>query len=283
MTRTRIETEHAVLQPEKAVEEKRERSAAYDVPPVTRAIVLLRYIAAGNRCRNIAKASQDVAINRTTLIRLLHTLEREEMIEKAPEGQGYVLGFGVLKLASSMLSGRDIARAAQPILHHLAVDTGLSAHLGVLAGTDVIVLVRETPEVQLISNIRVGSRLPAHATVMGRMILSHMDVAEVQALLSDYDFEAITAQTPTTMESLMAQLRIDREAGIAWSVAFYEEGIGSCSCVVLDQNDRPVGAISLSGPQANFEPGSAKRQQIADGVLDGARRLSALMGHLGSA
>lgn len=279
----RIQTETPEIAPPPAPETEEKATPSYDVPPVTRAIMLLRYIAAGNRCRNIAKASQDVGINRTTLIRLLHTLEREEMIDKAPEGEGYVLGFGVLELASSLLGSSDIARAARPILHHLASETGLSAHLGVLAGTDVIVLVRETPEVQLVSNIRVGSRLPAYATVMGRMILSHMPAAQVTALLSGYTFAAITDQTPTTIESLSVQLKIDREAGIAWSVAFYEEGIGSCSCVVLDQNDHPVGAISLSGPQANFEEGSEKRLQIAAGVRDGARRLSALMGHLGSA
>ena len=261
-------------------DEKAPRSVSYDVPPVTRAMALLRYIAAGNRCRNIAKASAAVGINRATLIRLLHTLEREEMIEKTPEGDGYVLGYGVLELASGMLSSRDVVRTGRPVLHHLAAETGLSAHLGVLAGTDVIVLVRETPEVQLVSNIRVGSRLPAYATVMGRVILSHMREDEVRNIFYDYNFSAFTDQTPTTVDSLLGQLKEDRAAGIAWSVAFFEEGIGSCACVVLDQNNAPVCAISLSGPQANFEEGSEKRQQIMTGVVDAARRLSAMMGHI---
>lgn len=263
-----------------STENAERKTAAYDVPPVTRAMALLRYIAAGNRCRNIAKASLAVGINRTTLIRLLHTLEREQMIEKAGEGEGFVLGFGVLELASSLLGSRDIVHAARPVLQQLAAETGLSAHLGVLAGTEVIVLVRETPEARLISNISVGSRLPAYATVMGRMILSHMDPAAVRALFDGYNFAAITAQTPTTMDSLMGQLEADRAAGIAWSVAFFEEGIGSCSCVVLDQSGGPAGAISLSGPQAQFEPGSDKREQIAAGVADAARRLSTIMGHV---
>lgn len=261
-------------------EESDEKSnKTYDVPPVTRALALLRYIAAGNRCRNLSKASKSVGINRTTLLRLLHTLEREEMIERAAEGEGYVLGYGVLELASSLLGSRDIVRSARPVLQRLADDTGLSAHLGVLSGTDVIVLVRETPQAQLISNIREGSRLPAYATVMGRMILAHMPPDAVRSLLAGYDFAAITDQTPTTMDSLLTQLTQDRTAGIAWSVAFFEEGIGSCSCVVLDQTDLPVAAISLSGPQAYFEDGSASRQKIADGVCEAARRLSAMMGH----
>lgn len=134
---------------------------AYDVPPVTRALALLRHIAAGNRCRNISKASTALGINRTTLIRLLATLEREEMIEQDRDGGGYTLGYGVLELASSMLGSRNIVRTSRPLLVQLAQQTGLSAHLGVLSGTDVIVLVREAPTAQLVSNIHEGSRLPA--------------------------------------------------------------------------------------------------------------------------
>ena len=181
--------------------------AAYDVPPVTRAFALLRYIADGNRCRNMSRAASELSINRTTLIRLLHTLEREQMIEQDAQGGGYVLSFGVLELASHLLASRDIVRMSRPLLARLAAETGLSAHLGVLSGKEIIVLARETPDVQLVSNIREGSRLPAYATVMGRMILSHMPREEVLRLLEERDFTAITSQTPTTMQSLFEQLR----------------------------------------------------------------------------
>ena len=58
---------------------------------------------------------------------------------------------------------------AVPVLTRLA-QRQLSAHLGVLDGTDVLYLVRRTPNTPLASNIRVGSRLPAHATTIGRML-----------------------------------------------------------------------------------------------------------------
>lgn len=224
----------------------------YDVPPVTRALALLRYIAAGHRCRNISKASAALKINRTTLIRLLHTLEREEMIEQDGEGGGYVLGYGILELASALTGNRDIVRMSRPALARAGAAHRLSAHLGVLSGTDVIVLVREAPEVQLVSNIREGVRLPAYATVMGRMILSHMPRQAVRALLQDHDMPAITAQTPQTFDDLFAQLDRDKAEGLAWSVAFFEEGIGSCSAVVRDHSGGALAAISVSGPQGRL-------------------------------
>lgn len=252
---------------------------SYDVPPVTRAMALLRYIAAGNRCRNISKASTALGINRTTLIRLLHTLEREDMVEQDMHGGGYTLGYGVLELASGLTGSRDIVRMSRPLLAKLAQRTGLSAHLGVLSGTDIIVVVREAPDVQLVSNIREGVRLPAHATVMGRMILGHMPHDAVRALYRGRDLPAITAQTAQTFDDLFAQIDRDRAAGLAWSVANFEEGIGSCSAAVRDHSDRAIAAISISGPQAAFEKDSDKHGLIAAEIRETAAKLSALMGH----
>lgn len=116
---------------------------------------------------------------------------------------------------------------------------------------------------------------------MGRMILAHLPRERVQSLFADYSFPAITAQTPTTLDNLLAQVDRDREAGLAWSVAFFEEGIGSCSAPVLDQTGHAAAAISLSGPQAAFEEGSGKRGLIAESLRECAGRLSKLMGHHG--
>lgn len=251
---------------------------SYDVPPVSRAFSLLRHISAGNRCRNISRSAAALGINRTTLLRLLHTLEREGMIEQDEEGGGYILSYGLLELASGMLSSRDIVRLARPLLSRMAAETGLSAHLGVLSRTDIIVLVRETPDAQLVSNIHEGSRLPAHATVMGRIIMAHMTRDDVHRLLSDRDLAAVTPRTPVTFAQLDQQLDIDRTEGLAWSVANYEAGIGSCAGVILNHSNRPMAAISLSGPQGAFEHDSDRRQQIADSVRSTTQQLSSLMG-----
>ena len=91
----------------------------YVVPPVTRAIALLRYIAAGNRCRNTSSAAKALNINRTTLIRLLSTLEVEGILEPLPDDGGYRLGTGLIALASDALNERSILQVARPFLKQL--------------------------------------------------------------------------------------------------------------------------------------------------------------------
>lgn len=229
----------------------------------------------------MSRAASDLGINRTTLIRLLHTLTRERMIEPDADGGGYVLSYGILEFASSLMASRDIVQTARPLLKTLARDTGLSSHLGVLAGREVVILARETPDSQLVSNIHVGSRLPAHATVMGRIILGHQPAEEVRNLLAGHDFPAITDQTSTTLDSFLQRIALDRKEGLAWSVAYFEPGIGSCAAAVLDGTGRAIAAISVSGQQAAFEAGSASHPVIARGVAGAAAHLSAIMTHMG--
>ena len=98
-------------------------TASYSVPPVERAIRLLRYIGDRNSCRNLSTASRELGINRTTLIRLIHTLLDQRMIEEIGDGAGYRLGVGLVSLGAQALDGRDIVQLCQPILQELCEAT----------------------------------------------------------------------------------------------------------------------------------------------------------------
>jgi DNA-binding IclR family transcriptional regulator len=247
---------------------------AYLSPPVQRATKLLRRIAEGDRVTNMSRTARELDISRTTLLRLLHTLEAERFIEPAGDA-GWRIGPGLIGLAAHAFASGDLAEAAQPVLQKLAETVGMSAHLGVLDGREVVYLVRRTPSAAFVSNIRVGSRLPAHAANMGRIILAHLPEAEVRALYADAPMPAATAHTATTLDGLLARLAADREAGLAWSEGYFEPGIGSVAAAVRDATGRPVAAINVSGQVASLE---AHRARIGAAVADAAAEISARLG-----
>src|ERR1700741_3998002 len=196
----------------------------YLAPPVQRAVRLIRHVAEGNPVLNMIETAKTLKINRTTLLRLLHTLEAEGFVERRPSGAGFQVGLSLLEVGARALFSQDLVQVAVPGLTELSGKLQLSAPLGVLDGTDVLYLVRRTPDTPLASNIRVGSRLPAHATTIGRMILA-----------------------------FLPQLEIDkRYAGIAWSDCYFESGISSAAVPVLDFAGTPLGAINVSGPVNAF-------------------------------
>jgi DNA-binding IclR family transcriptional regulator len=143
-------------------------------------------------------------------------------------------------------------QVALPVLTRLAETLRLSAHLGVLDGTDVLYLVRRTPNTPLASNIRVGSRLPAHATTMGRMMLAFMPQLEIDTRYAGKELQRFSEHTATTLEALHARAERDRDAGIAWSDGHFESGISSAAAPVFDFAGTPLGAINVSGPVASF-------------------------------
>lgn len=253
----------------------------YVVPPVTRAIALLRYIAAGNRCRNISNAAKTLDINRTTLIRLLATLEAESIIEPIADDGGYRLGTGLIALASEALNERSILQVARPFLKQLVEALNLSAHLGVLEGREIVYLARETPNSHLASTVREGTRLPAHATTIGRILLAELPAASLRSLYAGQTMESFTTKTRTTLADLEKQLQNDRARGIAWSVANFEREIGSAAVAIHDHQARAVGAINVTGHASVFAEDGPHAEKIEHELKAVARAMSEALGYRG--
>ncbi|KPN63617.1 transcriptional regulator, IclR family [Aliiroseovarius crassostreae] len=248
--------------------------------PVERAVKLLRFIGEGNSCRNLSRASKELAINRTTLIRLIRALADHNMIEEIQPGAGYRLGPGLISLAAQGIHGRDIVQMAQPVLSELVEKTGLSAHLGILDGTDIVYLSRETPNTHLVSNVRAGSRLPAHTTSIGRAILAEFSKEHVTKLYEGLDLGQVSGKSPKSLEELLDQWENDRRLGYAWSEGNFEHGIGSCAAVIFDGTNKPAGGLNVSGPQDRFSSSDkAATDSIKLAIVEAAREVSIALGY----
>jgi DNA-binding IclR family transcriptional regulator len=254
--------------------------ASYLSPPVQRAARLLRRIADGDGIVNMSRTAGEIGINRTTLLRLLHTLEAEGFIERAADDSGWRIGLGLVALAARTFFSGDLVQTATPILARLSETLGLSTHLGVLDRREIVFIVRRTPNHAFASNIHVGSRLPAHAGNMGRIILAHLPPERVAALYKDVKLERATAHTPTTFAALRARLDQDLAVGLAWSDGHFEPGISSVAAAIFDASGTPVAALNVSGQTVQFG-GTSRRREIATEAKAAAREISQRLGWAG--
>ncbi len=266
---------------EKTKKKRGSRSSPYIAPPVQRAVRLIRHVAEGNPVLNMSETAKALKINRTTLLRLLHTLEAEGFVERRPGGTGYQVGLSLLEVGARAIFSQDLVQVAVPILTRLAEELQLSAHLGILDGTDVLYLVRRTPNTPLASNIRVGSRLPAHATTMGRMILAYMPSVEIERLYAGKELERFSDHTATSLQELKTKSAQDLHAGIAWSDAYFERGISSAAVAVFDFAGTPLGAINVSGP-VNAFAGERRRAAIGGQLRAAGIEISRRLGWIGA-
>ena len=278
--RDRVSLRTASLRKDREAASQVERAAddAYLSPSVQRAAKLLRHIAEGDAVTNMARTARELGINRTTLLRLLHTLEAEHFIQTlGPNQPGWRIGLGLIGLAAQAFFSEDLVQVCVPVLTSLTEHLGLSAHLGVLDGLDVVYMVRRTPNHAFASNVRVGSRLPAHASSMGRIILANMPAALVDRMYADQPLKAVTDETAVTLAALHVKIGEDRAAGVAWSDGQFERGISSVAAAVFDASGAPVAAINVSGQTVRFD-GKAHRKTIEDATLKAAEDISLRLG-----
>ena len=227
---------------------------------------------------NLSRAAGVLGINRTTLLRLLHTLEAERFIERLPDGSGYRIGLGLVGLVAKSSYSKDLMQVAMPVLARLADGTGLSAHLGLLDGAEALYLLRQAPDAPLASTIRTGHRIPAHATTLGRIILAYMTRAEVDALYAAVPLARFTDRTPAKLEALHALLAQERANGIAASESYYVEGVSSLAAAIFDERGDVVAAVNVAGPSFLFDNAPGRRAALVEAVRAAASEISERLG-----
>lgn len=214
------------------------------VPGLERGLNILRLFKRARPSISPPEIARELVIPRSTVHRLVQTLEAMGFLRRLEGGGAYALGPAVLTIGFEYLGSLDIVQLSNPVLEQLRDATNCSTHLAVRNGTDVVYLSRHATRAGLTSNVSVGSALPAHGTVMGRVILADLTHEELAALYGDRPLPSFTEQTPTTLAALETLLAEDRQRGYAISASFFERGIVSVAAPVRDHAGRVVAAIN---------------------------------------
>ncbi len=253
----------------------------YRVPALSRGLALLEAFSAERPALSLVDLSRVLDISRSSAFRLAYTLVELGYLLRDEAAKTYRLGPRVLNLGFGFLASQELVEIAQPRLRALRDGTGCSAHLGVLDGRDVVYLVRCAANRTLTSNIQVGTRLPAYASSMGRVILASMPADEVARLYEGIELTPYTSQTATTLQALRQKLDGDRSCGYVISRAAFEVGIASVAAPLLDASGSVVGAVNISTPEAAASEDSL-RNQILNEVLAAASEISSWLGYVGA-
>jgi len=216
------------------------------VPGLERGLKILRLFNRARPAINPPEMARELNIPRSTVHRLLQTLEEMGFLRRAESSGAYMLGPAVLSIGFDYLGSLDIVQLSNPVLSKLRDKIQCSAHLAVLNGTEIIYLSRHASPTALTSNVGVGTCLPAHATVMGRVLLSELSPAALRALYKDKPLERFTPKTPTTLAALERLLTEDRRLGYVMGASFYERGVTSVAAPVRDYSGKIIAAINVT-------------------------------------
>lgn len=249
----------------------------YMVPALWRGLHLLGQFNRDERELSGADLSRRLGLPRASVFRMLYTLEQGGFVERVGDGANYRLGAAVLRLGFEFLASMELTEHGRPILDRLRDVSGYAAHLVIRDGREVVFVGKSPGRIASFHSIQVGARLPAHATVLGRLLLADVDPAGLRRLYPQSPLPAFTAQTPTTHEELFDRIAHDRKQGYGVSEAGYESGISTIAAPVHNAQGDTVAAISITVP--NRRVPEAELPRLIDQVKAAAAELSARMSH----
>lgn len=250
----------------------------YQVPALQRGMQLLGEFSRDQRELTGAELSRRLGLPRASVFRLLQTLEQLGFVERVGDGANYKLGIAVLRLGFEYLSSMELTEHGRPILDALCTATGLSAHLAVRDGREVVVVAKSAGRAVMFNSIQVGARLPAHATVLGRVLLADLSGPELGELYAGIALEAFSPQTPTTLTALKRLIDADTQRGYGISQGGYDAGISTIAAPVLDEHHKVAAVINVT-VSANRIAADALEPLVAE-VRLAADRLSERLNHL---
>jgi DNA-binding IclR family transcriptional regulator len=223
------------------------------VRAVERALDILLCFTPDSPKRTLTQIAEQAGMHKSTVLRLLTSLENKHFIGRDKATGMYQLGFRFIELASIMLRNLDIQQWAQPYLQRLSTDSGETVDLAVLDGHQVVYLkvVESSQRVKIAA--AVGERLPVFCTATGKAFLAYLPDDQVCAIL-DKDLTLYTENTLACVDDLYADLRATRERGFAISEQEYEKDINAVAAPILDVDGCPIAVIAIVGPSYRLTP-----------------------------
>lgn len=250
----------------------------YQVPALQRGLQLLAQFTRDERQLTGAELARRLGLPRASVFRLLQTLEQLGFIERVGDSAQYRLGMAVLRLGFEYLASMELTELGRPIIDDLAGATGLSAHLVVRDGREVVFVAKAVGRSFMFNSIQIGARLPAHATVLGRILLADLTAGSLRALYQDVALERYTAHTPTTLATLEQAVADDARRGYGISEGGFESAISTIAAPVFDDHQRVSAAVSVTVPAQQVDPQT--RDELVAQVCAAAQRLSHCISHL---
>jgi DNA-binding IclR family transcriptional regulator len=201
----------------------------------------------GDQVLTLIDLSQRANLPKSTVHRLAEQLRTIGWLER--DYNGYRIGMRLFELGCLALQRNELRDAAFPHLYALAAKTGLAVQLGVLDRGEVIYLERVLVGGYRLPT-RLGGRMPAYCTALGKAMLAFDDAAADAVL--EHELPRRTPFTITQPDQLRANLAEVRQSGVAYD---FKESFDLFGCVAapIRNSGRAIGAVSVTGPVARME------------------------------
>jgi IclR family pca regulon transcriptional regulator len=246
-----------------------ERPAAF-VQSLERGLAVIRAFDGDHPQLTLSDVARRTGLTRAAARRFLHTLVELGYVRS--EGRLFSLRPRVLELGYAYLSGLSLPEVAHPHMEQLVAQVGESCSISVLDGEDIVYVARVSTKRIMTVAISVGTRFPAYATSMGRVLLAAQPPEVRAAYLRTVELQPLTPYTITDPAFLAKTLDSVAEQGFALLDQELEEGLRSIAVPIHDRDGAVVAAMNISASARRSTP-SAIRSDLLPPLQVTAREI----------
>ena len=225
--------------------------ATADLPgdtPALRLFALLEVIAARDQLFSLQGLVDETGLPKPTLHRMLQQLEAAGLLQREGDGRQYSTGVRLRRLAENLLLNDSFHGARHAVLRRLVDEVGESCNITALAGGEVVYLDRVETAAPLRFYLHPGSRVPAHCSASGKLLLAQMSPAQRQRLMGHAPLVAYTPKTVTDLARLEQVLKQVRRDGHALDDEEFLPGLLCAAVLVPSDTGRSNLCVAVQAP-----------------------------------
>ena len=223
-------------------------TGAAQVQSLTRGLSILDCLARAEGGLTLTDIAHRVTLPPSTTHRLLSTLERGGFVYQAGDLGHWYVGLHAFTVGSSFLASRDWVAESHPYMRRLMEQAGETANLAILDGTEAVFIDQVQCRETMRTIVRLGSRVPLHASGVGKAIFAALPDEQIEAILKVKGLPRITENTITAPETMWASVRVIRQRGYSFDDEEHLIGTRCVASPIYDEHADVLGAISLAGP-----------------------------------
>lgn len=247
------------------------------VQVVAKAVAVLDRLAEGGET-SASDLADRIGEPRSSVYRLLATLQRLDLVEAGARRGTYRLGLKTLRLGAAVAERFDERTAALPVMERIHDETGETVFLCVRRGMEAVCIERLAGRRVQSLALRLGGSLPLHAGAGPLALLAFAPRELWHAYLSSGPLESFTPSTPTSRAEVLERLEATMARGYAVSDQDVTPGIAALGAPVYDHRGAVCAALSISGVRPAILEG--EEEPLAAMIVEGAREASRSLGYV---
>lgn len=252
----------------------------YWVEALAQGLAVLRVFETEHGSLTLTDIAQRLGWNRARPFRYVQTLERLGYLSREEPGRRYRPTSLTMSLGYAYLSRLSLIELAQPVLNQLRTSVNASVHMGLLDGGELVYVANARIPLPTAINIHVGSRTPAFATSIGRILLAYLSPEAVDAILGTGPIPAMTPNStsdPVAFRHLLARARQD---GYVFNDQEFHLGVRSIAAPLFDAAGQVVAGINATAMTHAFTD-EVVRDAVLPAVCAAASEISRGLGFVG--